>query len=162
MTESTINIENFQKHIFFLKGMNESYSNMQPFNCERNDTFIINKSEEIQKLDKKSQETGVKRRKWSNDSIHKKLKRLFLKFLQKSYGVLFQNIPPKIPQSAISDVSIKFNKGLLNYTIGEFYEKICFLEVNINDIIDQSGIKKFLCTPLKDYYNQYLQDSSSN
>jgi hypothetical protein len=103
----------------------------------------------------------VHRRKWSNDSIHKKIKRFFFKYIQNKFSVFLSRKPPKIPQKVVSDVTIKFNKFMFNLNIEEFYQKFC--DFDIMKLINKKmksgeAAKEFSKYMLHDLYYKYIQD----
>jgi len=103
----------------------------------------------------------VHRRKWSNDSIHKKIKRFFFKYIQNKFTFFMSRKPPKIPQIVVSDVTIKFNKFMFNLNIEEFYQKFCDLDIlKLVNKKMKSGeaAYKFSKFMLQDLYYKYIQD----
>lgn len=97
---------------------------------------------------------NLKRRKFSKDSINKKIKRFFLIFLEEKFSDIMKMLPPKIPTIVIRDVSIEFNKNILNSSIKEFYEKYCSFEFTFT--FNDSSKNEFLNTSLKDFYQCYI------
>jgi len=114
-------------------------------------------------FEKKQYKNENERRKYSIDSLHKKIKRLFFDFLENKIKMVFDvSNPPKIPHNTISNVTIKYNKKILSYTISEFYLHIC--NYNFNQKIKENAGKvsnelyKFLNIKIKDYFILYFKE----
>ncbi len=136
------NIKNFQNFIFY-NNLDSSPDNLEIYYLET----LNNKENSKSKF-------NLKRRKFSKDSINKKIKRLFLLFLQEKFFAVMKTHPPKIPTLVICDVSIVFNKEILNASIKSFYEKYC----SFNILSNNNDTSQFLNTRLKDFYQNYLDE----
>jgi len=106
--------------------------------------------------DTKSVKPEDKKRKFSTDSLHKRLKRLFVTFLQKQFVRLFSYEAPKVPKASVSNVTIQYNKTFLNYNVGEFYFNMCNTEIN-NPFRDEEKAS-FLNCKIKDLYQLYSKN----
>ena len=148
--ESIKNIINFQKDIA-LYNNNDPAENLA---IKQEDQGITNSLTPDENL-------FVHRRKWSNDSIHKKIKRFFFKYIQNKFSFVLSRKPPKIPQNVISNVTIKFNKYMFNLNIEEFYHKFCDLDIMklINKkMISGEEANQFSKYMLQDLYHKYIED----
>lgn len=96
----------------------------------------------------------IRRRKFSNDSIHKKIKRFFLIFLCQRFKEIFKITSPKIPQQVVMNVSISFNKEMLKLSIKDFYSNLC--NTDLQDFHNSEEQTNFLNTSLTSFYDEYL------
>ena len=105
----------------------------------------------------------IRRRKYAQDSIHKKIKRFYLKYVRNKCIQALKIKIPKINQNVITNVSIKYNKNLLKCSIKEFFKEYCYFDIIIpyNDCSQtQSKVESFLSTRLSDLYiSEYLNES---
>ena len=118
------------------------------------DNLEIYYHETINKNENNQTNFHSKRRKFSKDSINKKIKRLFLLFVQEKFFAVMKTHPPEIPTLVICDVSIVFNKEILNSSVKLFYEKYCSFNTSSNN--DDTSL--FLNKRLKDLYQTYLDE----
>jgi hypothetical protein len=114
-------------------------------------------------FEKKQYKNENERRKYSIDSLHKKIKRLFFDFLENKIKTLLDvSNPPKIPHNIISNVTIKSNKKILSYTISEFYLHICNYNFTQKSKENASKISselyKLLNIKIKDYFILYFKE----
>jgi len=114
-------------------------------------------------FEKKQYKNENERRKYSIDSLHKKIKRLFFDFLENKIKTLLDvSNPPKIPHNIISNVTIKSNKKILSYTISEFYLHICNYNFTQKSKENASKISselyKLLNIKIKDYFILYFNE----
>jgi len=157
-SQNNLNLENGIKMFHTLK------------NCIRAvPASVISNNESKKKIKKKASLAEIckgaqkRRRKYSKDSFHKKIKRLFMNFLRKHCQRIVTTKLAKIPQKVITDVSITYNKKLFQSTINEFFTSFCHINIeedakNEGKVIDQK-LRKFLDLPLKDCFrNHYLKD----
>jgi hypothetical protein len=151
---------------FFINSEECSIRNITNFQDEMalNEYTLLNKNRKSSEILEKESEflEETKRRKYSIDSLHKKLKRLFIDFLQKYYCKLFGTTgPPKISQKAISNVTIEFNKRLLSMKVNDFFKNFC--NNNPMEKLMQKGkleeikeILVFLNKTIKDFIQFYF------
>jgi hypothetical protein len=151
--ESIRNIINFQENIKLLN--TSSPGNLELLEQER--------KERIKKRWKKPIILETKRRKWSNDSIHKKIKRFFFIFLQGRIKSFINRDPSKIPYEIVSNSSIQFNKPLLISTVEEFYEKYCSISFNKDKMKEEkTEFEKLMKYQVKDIYSEFISTKTFN
>lgn len=118
---------------------------------------------ELKRLNKSPQQTGKsgKKRKYSLDSFHKKIKRNFFNFVLNNQVKLFHVSPKKKQQKDISDVSIANVREFLSQTIEQFISKYCNIDRENGLNPKQNGLKinieERLNCKLQDYFSEFLQ-----
>ena len=97
------------------------------------------------------------RRKWRKDSFLKKIRRIFFKYIKKTF-VEEIDIKIKIPNTIKSNISLEFNKITLKMTVNEFFSKFA---LNYPEYLKKSqknhlGIERRE-TPLFKLYLEFLE-----
>ena len=98
-----------------------------------------------------------KRRKWSRDSINKKIRRFFFNFLQKYFQSLFLIKSPPIPRCIIINATKKFNKVLFIQKVHDFYINYCNLNLFDSKLnIDDLNKVLFFDSSISNFFSFYL------
>jgi hypothetical protein len=101
-------------------------------------------------------ELESKRRKWSTDSIHKKIKRLFFCFIKASFFAVTGEKSPKIPHQVISNVTLNYNKSLFNMNVINFFSNFCCFKKIEGNLKENANF--FFQTTLRDLYIFYVKN----
>jgi len=103
-----------------------------------------------------------KKRKFSTDSLHKRIKRIFISFIQKNFSKHFTLTPPKVPKHSVSNVTIKYNKIFLEMSVKEFYLQMCGFDLGLYQTSYSEDQEVFLNCKIKDCYKFYTKNFLEN
>ena len=97
------------------------------------------------------------RRKWRKDSFLKKIRRIFFKYIKKTFQDEI-DIKIKIPNTIKSNISLDFNKVTLKMTVNEFFSRF---SLNYSEYMKKSGKSSLGIerreTPLTKLYLEFLE-----